>query len=79
MSQQPTVGRIVHYWPDQDAHHAPWAAIITGLWNSDEGTVRLHIFTPHGDAEDPIPEDGAYPYAETPTAGHWNWPPRQQP
>lgn len=70
------VGRIVHYWPTQQGHHAPWAAIITGLWNIEERTVRLHIFAPYGCAEDPIPEDGAYPYAETPTAGHWSWPPR---
>lgn len=74
MSQSPAVGRIVHYWPTQQWHHAPWPAIITGLWDRDD--VHLNIFTPYGHAEDPIPEDGAYPYAESPTPGHWNWPPR---
>lgn len=84
----PTVGRIVHYQPmpqtENDRYLSwtterdgqPWAAIITRVL--PDGRVNLDLRKPIGmDDErlDPA-SPGIYPFAETPTPGHWNWPPR---
>lgn len=68
-----TVGRIVHYMDpdDTDGRYAPeaQAALVTGV-NAD-GTPSLVVFYRTGMFNMPT-----VPYAETPTRGHWSWPPR---
>ena len=91
MSQQPSVGRIVHYtskgWAATESeplHNTgkAYAAIITAVHNHGEGQlpcVDLTIFYPKGVGEDFLTRDEVelgYPYSETPKPGHWNWPPR---
>lgn len=79
MIQQPSVGRIVHYQPQdhlEERDGQPFAAIVTAVCSDDGQAVRLKILTPDG-REDFIPEYGPiYVYAEVPTPGHWSWPPR---
>lgn len=68
MSQQPSVGRIVHY---QSIHSPePLAAIITAVLEDDH--VHLAVFQRTG-IHDPRP---CVPFSETPEEMHWNWPPR---
>jgi hypothetical protein len=80
---RPSVGRIVHYhhqdgWP-------PFAAIITAVrpcetWGCDDAHVQLAVFAvadDHGRIEPSEALPPAVPYAETPTPGHWSWPPRE--
>jgi hypothetical protein len=68
MSQQPRVGRIVHY---QSIHSPePLAAIITAV--RDGGNVNLAVFQRTG-IHDPR---ACVPFSETPEEMHWNWPPR---
>lgn len=87
MSQQPTVGRIVHYsttgWntfegePLRDVGKV-LGAMITEV-KDDEGHVDLDIRYPKSVCEEHITEEQVtvgYPYSETPRPGHWNWPPR---
>ncbi|WKW87201.1 hypothetical protein SAVBUCKETDAWG_75 [Gordonia phage Savbucketdawg] len=111
MTQQPTVGRIVHYQsygtPGGEYLPEPRAAIITEVEYVVDGN-KLDEMYPTAVARDaaldwyddgPRRLDGgeipmtwqvslavlnptgmffnqAVPYAETPTPGHWNWPPR---
>lgn len=84
----PTVGRIVHY----QSHGTPGgeylaearAAIVTAVHPCPAGsrglcaddycggdTVSLAVLNPSG-----LFFDQAVPYADTPTPGHWTWPPR---
>lgn len=89
MAQQPTVGRIVHYQsygtPGGEFVPEPRAAIITEV-ASECGTeptcdvehigcprVGLCVLNPTGQYF-----NREVPYAETPTPGHWNWPPRAE-
>lgn len=66
---RPSVGRIVHFHP-RVINPMPEAAIVMYV-HEDGSTVTLTAFTPVGpDVED------AVPFAETPTPGHWSWPPR---
>lgn len=83
MSQQPSIGRVVHYQPQPDPSYGenrrtgqPWPAMITEIRES--GFVRLKIFTPTDQQEDELDprHPGMYPYSETPAPGHWSWPPR---
>ena len=71
---QPTVGRIVHYHsygtPGGEFKPLPRAAIITQV-NTD-GTVGLCAVNPTG-----LFFHERCPFAEAPTPGHWNWPPRE--
>lgn len=79
MTQTPSVGRIVHY----QSENLPVAAIITAV---DDGRVTLSVFGPneapgylrvrtiYGDDTSPFTQ--WVPFAEEPTPGHWNWPPR---
>lgn len=79
MTQQPSIGRIVHYTRlgtgingqpgNYEGETVP--AIITALF--EDGAVALKIFYYY--VEDPWHTD-AYPYSETPKPGHWTWPPR---
>ena len=73
MSQpQPTVGRIVHYQsygtPGGEFLPAPRAAIVAEVHEGGEVTVVVLNHT------------GLFfnrvPFADAPTPGHWNWPPR---
>lgn len=75
MSNTPSVGRIVHYYPlDTWGEPGPWAAIITKV--IDRHTVNLIAFTPIGSA---FPEMNiAEGMAKDGTAGHWMWPPRSE-
>ncbi|ABS03211.1 hypothetical protein [Kineococcus radiotolerans] len=78
MTQQPSVGRVVHYQsygtPGGEYLPAPRAAVITAVPDSIEGmTVSLAVLNPTGlffGVEVPHAED------DVPTPGHWNWPPR---
>lgn len=74
--QTPSIGRIVHYQsfgtPGGEYLPEPRAAIITGVHPSDAALVAdLTIFNPEG-----FHQPRRVPYADTPTPGHWNWPPR---
>jgi len=70
MSQTPSIGRIVHFQHPAQAG-GPIAAIITSVLEDD--VVLLTAFMPSqlpGYVVKPVP------FAETPTPGHWSWPPR---
>lgn len=80
--QKPSIGRIVHYQtygtPGGEHEPEPLAAMITGVKGCDPELERdgcphasLHVYYGNGTSNK---ED--VPYAETPTPGHWNWPPR---
>jgi hypothetical protein len=75
---EPTVGRVVHYQsygtPGGEYLPEPRAAMITqvALPEKDKPrSVGLMVVNPTGVF---FKED--IPYAEQPTPGHWNWPPR---
>ena len=72
MSQQPSVGRIVHY---QDySTDKPLAAIITGLDEppyNDQDRVSLAVF-----GLKDTKRHSSVPRSYTPREGYWNWPPR---
>ena len=74
MSQNPTVGRIVHYQshgsPNGQHKSEPRAAIVTRV-RPDSTAVDLCVLNPTG-----MYFDQATPFSEEPKAGHWNWPPR---
>ncbi len=78
----PTVGRVVHYWPSEqairDRKAQPYAAIITHVWGDD--CVNLSVL-----------QDGSYPTNDTTptsvsridtgvsaTCQCWAWMPFQQ-
>lgn len=71
---QPTVGRIVHYQsygtPGGEYQAEPRAAVVTQVSTTSD-YVGLAILNPTGMFFNP-----AVPYADVPTPGHWNWPPR---
>ena len=77
---KPSIGRIVHYQsygtPGGEYLPEPRAAIITQVNCNHEahdtnGLCGLAILNPTG-----MFFNAAVPYSETPTPGHWNWPPR---
>lgn len=63
---KPSIGRIVHLQDGDDTV----AAIITGV---HEDGVSLTVFQP---GHLPGYVILHVPFAEAPTPGHWNWPPR---
>lgn len=71
--QRPSIGRIVHYQkygtPGGEHKPEPSPAIITRVNDSDH-TCDLFVMNPNGCYFNRTP------FAETPTPGHWNWPPR---
>ncbi|AHB79534.1 hypothetical protein PBI_VALIDUS_3 [Mycobacterium phage Validus] len=67
----PTVGRIVHYHRPGRLGAAPLAAIVTAADGTDR--VSLVAFDPVNRLQHFI---SAVEYAENPTPGCWNWPPR---
>lgn len=77
----PSIGRIVHYQsygtPNGEYVPEPRAAIITAitpqavLFDAPEVPhVSLCVLNPTGFFFNHV-----VPFAETPTPGHWNWPP----
>jgi len=79
MSQQPSIGRIVHYTNlgDRDGRYPPevQAAIITGV-NAD-GTVALHIFYKTGQFDmASVPHAGEETAGSEGARGKWQWPAR---
>lgn len=73
----PSIGRIVHYQsygtPGGEYLPEPRAAVISEVFDQDDnpGGVSLVVLNPSG-----LFFNQDVPYAETPTPGHWNWPPR---
>lgn len=69
----PTVGRTVHYQsygtPGGEYLPEPRAAIVTEV--GEGGSVGLAVLNPTG-----LFFNLNVPFADTPTPGHWNWPPR---
>ena len=81
---RPTVGRSVHYQsygtPNGEYLPEPRAAVITEAQYMGEGEptpsevayrVSICVLNPEG-----MFFNRGVPFAETPTPGHWNWPPR---
>lgn len=75
ISMKPTVGRIVHFVPPEDAgwKGQHMAAIVTHVWS--EKMINAAIFNPNGETfgktsieEDP---EGKKPYS-------WHWPEREE-
>lgn len=75
MSQQPTVGRIVHYFPADGSalDSEPFAAIVTRVW-SDE-CVNLFICD-DGSGRITRNIETSLERSDAPKAGCWMWPPR---
>lgn len=79
MDQKPSIGRIVHYQRRGSADGLykpePAAAIITAVpdfaMERSLGIVSLAVLNPEG-----LYFNTSVPFAEEPTPGHWNWPPR---
>ncbi|AIW02992.1 hypothetical protein MURUCUTUMBU_4 [Mycobacterium phage Murucutumbu] len=72
----PTVGRIVHYQsygtPDGEHLSEPRAALVTQV-HAVEGAVGLAVLKPSGLFFNEFVEHAE---GDKPTAGRWNWPPR---
>ncbi len=77
MDQKPSVGRIVHYHsfgtPGGEYLPAARAAVVTQVHADGDapGDVGLCILNPAG-----MFFNERVHYAEAPTPGRWNWPPR---
>ncbi|MFR9767070.1 hypothetical protein [Nocardia sp. SC052] len=65
----PSVGRVVHF---QDHEYAPPSAAIVAHVNEDGSTLNLTVCDMLGGTRGIL----NIPFAEEPTVGHWNWPPR---
>lgn len=70
---EPTIGRIVHYQsygtPNGEYLPEPRAAIVTAVHK--DGVIDAAVVNPTG-----FFFNQDLPFAEEPTPGHWNWPPR---
>lgn len=81
VTQTPSIGRIVHFQtygtPGGEHPSEPIAAIITAVHDDDpvpeHGVPYVDLFAiyPNGTSNKPNAK-----FAEEPTPGHWNWPPR---
>ena len=76
---QPTVGRIVYYYPSAQTpwhNFAPLAAIITHVWS--DTCVNLAIFDANGNPFSSTSVLLVQPDSERPTGGHFcEWMPYQ--
>lgn len=74
---QPTIGRIVEYWPRHEEEGSPHAAIVTATEGLTGYSVSLAVFHPIGglyfltDVRETSPN--AEPWDR---AGRWSWPER---
>lgn len=70
---EPTIGRIVHYqsYGTPNGEYTPEvrAAIVTAV--HENMVVDAVVVNPSG-----VFFNQDLPFAEEPTPGHWNWPPR---
>ena len=75
MSQQPSVGRIVHYHsygtPGGEFKPEARAAVVTGINDAEEQRVHLAVLNPTG-----MFFNLDVRFSEVPAPGHWSWPPR---
>lgn len=82
----PTVGRVMHYWPEKAIRGVhPFAAIVAGVWDHPEATagdanlVNLAVFDSAGDhfsaSRVPVVQDGS-PYTKGDSA-YAEWMPYQ--
>lgn len=77
--QKPSIGCIVHYQsygtPGGEYLPQPRAAIVTAIYpdSSDSANFKIDaaVVNPTG-----LFFTFGLPFAEEPTPGHWNWPPR---
>jgi hypothetical protein len=73
--QKPSIGRIVHYLRPVSLGHvqreSPVPAVITKT-ETDDATCHLYIMSDLFGCYFEL----SVPYAESPTPGHWSWPPR---
>jgi hypothetical protein len=67
---RPSVGRIVHYYPEDDSK--PMAAIVNQTSDVDLTVVGLTLFDPRGDVRSKL----NVAFSESPKGSHWNWPPK---
>lgn len=80
MDQKPSIGRIVHYFPNEADTQARAngatvvSAIITTVWNPETGYVNLTIFPDLGGAFGRL----SIYHKSTATEGnsYWDWPAR---
>ena len=76
--QQPSIGRIVHYWilNSEECRETPNPAVITRVHS--DGTVDLHVLGDlSNEAAAPHPElRFNRPESDDGRAGTWRWPPR---
>lgn len=82
------VGRVVHYWPNEQQERAcspgPWAAIITDIHKPLEGeetphgvvTLNVQMPKPAPIGEDPVARFQLVPFSEDRARGTWSWPAR---
>lgn len=77
-TQQPSIGRIVHYTNlgDRDGKYPPTiqAAIITGV--NDDGTVALHVFYKTGEFDLAAATFTEAAAGSEDARGKWSWPAR---
>lgn len=90
---KPTVGRVVHFYsdhlPDQgfgaggfnDQGKGPYAAVVTQVFNNDDGSVsyaNLKVSPPFSAPfdEGSVPEKGST--YDTTGSRYWEWPPREE-
>lgn len=76
MTQQPSIGRIVHYTNlgDRDGKFPPTiqAALITGV--NEDGSVSLHIFYKTGQFDLPAVQFTSAAAGSEDARGKWTWP-----
>jgi hypothetical protein len=78
---KPSIGRVVHYQsygtPGGEHLPEPLAAIVTGVDDSfgtnDSPQTRVDLYVIYGNG---CSHKANVEFAEEPTPGHWNWPPR---